>query len=82
MKNKKILIFIDGSNLYHNLTKNFGHVSVDFRKLADFLTEKNRLVAVYYYSAPLIQKDNPEAYGKQQKFFSSISRNPKFEVKL
>ncbi|MCR4335376.1 MAG: NYN domain-containing protein [archaeon] len=82
MKREKILIFIDGSNLYHDLIKNFNHASLDFVKFTESLAGKNKLGAVYYYSAPLMQKDNPEAYKKQQKFFSSLEKMPKIEVKL
>ena len=82
MAKKKVIIFIDGSNFYHDLIKNFGHANINFEKFSIFLTGKNKLVTVYYYSAPLIQKDNPGAYSKQQKFFSSLEKIHNFNIKL
>ena len=82
LKKEKIVVFIDGSNLYHDLVKNFGKAKLDFKAFADFLAGKNKLVQVYYYNAPLNQKDNPSAYQSQQRFFSSLGKIPRFEVKL
>ncbi|MFH1588796.1 MAG: NYN domain-containing protein [Candidatus Diapherotrites archaeon] len=82
IKKEKIIIFIDGSNLYHDLIKNFKKANIDFQKFTEFLTGEHKLIKVYYYNAPLNQKDNPEACKKQQKFFSSLEKLSKFEVKL
>lgn len=82
IKKEKIIIFIDGSNLYHELISNFGKANIDFKLFADFLAGQNKIVKVYYYNAPLNQKDNPKAYLEQQRFFSALGKLPKFELKL
>ncbi len=82
MKKSKVAIFIDGSNLYHDLRKNFGNAGLDFGKFAQFLGGKDKIVVVYYYSAPLNQNDDPEAYKSQQKFFSALDKISHFQVKL
>lgn len=82
IKMEKTIVFIDGSNLYHDLVNNFEKANLDFRKFTDFLVGANKLVKVYYYNAPLNQRDDPEAYRKQQKFFSYLKKIPKLEVKL
>ncbi|MFH1752267.1 MAG: NYN domain-containing protein [archaeon] len=82
LKKKKVIVFIDGSNFYHMVLHNFNQEKIDFKKFVKFLTEKNKLVKTYYYNAPLNKKDNLEKYQRQQKFFDSISRIPKTEVKL
>lgn len=79
---ERIVIFIDGSNFYHELTKNFGKIKIDFSTFAKFLTGNNKLVQIYYYNVPLNQKDNPKEYRRQQKFFSYLSRIPNLEIKL
>jgi len=48
IKKEKVIIFIDGSNLYHELINNFGKANLNFEKFAGFLAGKNRLVQVYY----------------------------------
>jgi len=79
---KKIVIFIDGSNFYHGLTKNFGKVKIDFSAFAKFLSKDNKLIQIYYYNVPLNQKDNPEKYRMQQKFFSYLNKIQNLEIKL
>lgn len=81
LKNRAI-VFIDGSNLYHDLINNFGKANLGFLAFANFLSRNNKLVKVYYYSAPINQRDNPEGYRRQQQFFSSLSKIQRFEVKL
>lgn len=82
LKKEKAIVFIDGSNLYHDLLKNFGKAKLDFEKFVQFLAGQHKLVQVYYYNAPLNQLANLEAYQNQQKFFSALSKIPRFEVKL
>lgn len=82
MAAERIVVFIDRSNLYHELLKNFGNANVDLSTFVSFLVGKDKLVRAYYYNAPLIQKDNPEGYKNQQKFFSALGLIPKFELKL
>lgn len=79
---KRVAIFIDGSNLYHALLKNFGRADIDFFAFANFLAGTNSLAKVYYYNSPLNQKEKPEEYRRQQKFFASLSKIPKFEINL
>jgi len=82
LKKQRTAVFIDGSNLYHDLLKNFGQTNIDFFSFVNFLVGKNKLVKAYYYNAPVNQKEKPEKYKKQQKFFSSLGKITKFEVKL
>ncbi len=80
---KRVMIFIDGSNFYHNLKQGFHKTQIDFSKLINKLTGPNReLVRTYYYNAPVDRKVNEEEYKKQQKFFEAIKKIDSFEVKL
>ncbi len=79
---KRLIIFIDGSNFYHEVTKNCGKVKIDFSLFIKFLLDKNKLVKTYYYNAPVNQNDKPEQYKKQQKFFSYLKKIPRTEIKL
>ena len=42
------MIFIDGSNLYHSLKKNFNTVKIDFEKFCSFLAGEDDLIAIFY----------------------------------
>ncbi len=80
---KRVMIFIDGSNFYHNLKQGFQKTQIDFSKLINKLAEPNReLVRTYYYNAPVDRNVNEEEYKKQQKFFEAIKKIDSFEVKL
>ena len=69
---KRIAIFIDGSNFYHSLKSSFNKTNIDFVLFCNYLSKNNDLIIINYYSAPLNQKDNPEDYKKQQKFFNYL----------
>jgi uncharacterized LabA/DUF88 family protein len=82
---KRIMIFIDGSNLYHGAKAILGDAKLDFEKLIEKLVNFDRdreLVRTYYYNAVLDMKDDENAYKAQQRFFHRLSFIPNFEVKL
>jgi len=48
---KRLMIFIDRSNLYHALKECRGNAKIDFAYMVSQLTGENReLVRVYYYN--------------------------------
>jgi len=80
---QRVMIFIDGSNMYHNMTKEFGKASLDYRKLSLKLAGEDReLIRTYYYNSPVGQDKNKQAYVAQQRFFSDLCSTPDFEVRL
>jgi len=82
MPKERVMVFIDGSNLYHNLKLNNCGTRVDIGKLAQFLCGPRRLMRTYYFNAIVNQRDDPEKYREQEKFFDALRRIPYFEVKL
>ena len=83
MPAERVAIFIDGSNFYHSLKETLGHARVDFAHLVKRLAGDNRqLVRVYYYNAPVNQKEVPEQYARQLRFFDSLRALDYFELKL
>ena len=89
MENKKeserVIIFIDGSNLYHivrNLLPGKKPNDFDFEKFCKFLAGDKKLVGTYYYNVPLDRRKNEENYIKQQRFFDKIQRIPSFTFVL
>jgi uncharacterized LabA/DUF88 family protein len=78
----KVMIFVDGSNLYHGLKSTMGKASVDFERFMKKLTGGRDLVRAYYYSVPVNQYDDLQKYKAQQRFFSRLDRIPYFETVL
>ena len=79
---ERIMIFIDGSNLYHSLKAFFRRTDIDIGKFANKLLEKRRLIRVYYYNARVGLKEEPERYRDQHKFFNSVEAIPYCELRL
>ena len=81
-KNERVMIFIDGSNLYHSLKGFFKRTDIDIGKLSKKLLDKRRLVRIYYYNAKVGLKEEPERYRNQQAFFTSVNAIPYSELRL
>jgi len=81
-KTERVMIFIDGSNLYHSIKNFFKRTDIDMGKLGNKLLDKRRLVRIYYYNAKVGLKEEPERYRDQQAFFASVSAIPYCELRL
>lgn len=79
---KRVVIFIDGSNLYHSLVGLLGHAKLDFGKFIGKLSTGYELFRTYYYNAQRNQQADPLAYKSQQQFLSSLRSLPFFELRL
>jgi uncharacterized LabA/DUF88 family protein len=82
MPDERVVIFIDGSNLYHCVIDQFGRADIDFSKLAQVLTDGRRLVRTYYYNAVVRREDGEERYKTQQRFFDNLRRVPYLDLRL
>lgn len=82
----KISIFIDGNNFYFGLKKIYEDrknlSDFDFEKFCDFLANKDEIVDIFYYNAPLDRTRNLKKYKKQQRFFWKLRKIPKFNLVL
>ncbi len=81
-KNERVMIFIDGSNLYHSLKSFFNRTDIDIGKLSRKLLDRRRLVRIYYYNAKVGLKEEPQRYRDQQAFFTSVNAIPYSELRL
>jgi len=79
---ERVMIFIDGSNLYHSLKKHFNRTDLDIGKFSKKLLEKRQLIRIYYYNARVGLKQEPERYRQQQAFFNSVAAIPYTELRL
>ena len=82
MNEDRVMIFIDGSNLYHSLKKFFNRVDIDMGKFCEKLLGRRRLIRIYYYNAKVGRREEPERYKDQQTFFASVGAVPYTELRL
>ena len=78
----RVMVFIDGSNMYHSLKNYFKRTDIDIGCFCRKILDKRRLVRIYYYNAAVSQKEEPERYRDQQKFLSGIEAIPYTELRL
>ncbi len=79
---ERVMIFIDGSNLYHVLAQNCGRYDLVFDKFGNKLANGRQLVRTYYYNIRQDPTFNPSASAEQDKFLSALFEIPYFEVRL
>jgi len=79
---ERIMIFIDGSNLYHSLKKIFNRTDLDIGKYCHKLVGRRNLARIYYYNAKVGMKEEPERYRHQQVFFNGVNSIPYTELRL
>ena len=78
----RVMIFVDGSNLYHSLKNHFRRTDIDMGKFCQKLLEKRQLIRIYYYNAEVGRKEEPERYKDQEAFFAGVSAIPYTELRL
>ncbi|MBI4234619.1 MAG: NYN domain-containing protein [Chloroflexi bacterium] len=69
----RVVVFIDGSNLYTCMRQAFEKTNVDIGKLISKLVGKRQLVKAYYYNAPLSPAEDPEGAQAQERFFRALT---------
>jgi len=74
--NERVMIFIDGNNLYHSLKHVVGKTNLEFEKFSRRLAGERHLIRTYYYNAPLNEVDDEEKYRLQRSFFDSLDSVP------
>jgi len=79
---ERVMIFIDGSNLYHSLKNIFGRTDLDIGRFCRQLLGRRKLGRIYYYNAKVGIKEEPERYRHQQAFFAGVNAIPYSELRL
>ena len=80
--NDRVMVFIDGSNLYHVLSQSCGRHDLQFDKFALKLANGRDLKRIYYYNIRQESDSNPNIGVEQQKFLESMYDTPYVEVRL
>jgi uncharacterized LabA/DUF88 family protein len=81
-RQERVMVFIDGSNMYHSLKTFFNRTDIDFGKFCGKLIGRRHLVRTYYYNARVSRKEEPERYVSQVQFFDSVAAIPYTELRL
>lgn len=87
---QRVSIFIDAYNLFKGTSKDFGARVGDYVVFSEAVLQCSRILSTggyrwirtYYFDAPKIKDDDPEAYGKQQRYFSRLKNTPNITVVL
>ncbi|MFQ5880772.1 MAG: NYN domain-containing protein [Dehalococcoidia bacterium] len=82
MADERVMVYIDGSNLYHSLKHYCKRTDLDFDGFSRRLAAGRQLVRTYYYNSPKDQGKEPEQYADQQKWFEYIRQVPYTELRL
>lgn len=80
MLKERVVIFIDGSNLYHNLKRY--SISLPFEEIIKRVETKRKVIKILYYTAFLDKSVNEEGYFKHIGFLDNLKKIPNFKVIL
>ena len=80
MNNQRVAIFIDGSNLYHNL-KRF-NIKIKFEEMVRKVETKRKIVDIFYYTALLDKLIDEKRYNEHKRFLNKIKKIPNFHIVL
>jgi len=81
-EDERVMVFIDGSNLYHVLSQGCGRHDLQFDKFSYKLANGRSLQRTYYYNIRQESDTNPTVGMEQQKFLDSLYDTPYVEVRL
>ncbi|HJM36370.1 MAG: NYN domain-containing protein [Dehalococcoidales bacterium] len=81
-RTERVMIFIDGSNMYHSLKNNFQRTDIDLHKFCEKLLDKRRLIRIYYYNSTVGRREEPERHQQQLVFLDSVKLTPYCELRL
>ena len=80
MSNNRVMVFIDGSNLYHSLVSNCDKYRIDFHKFAEKLVDfvdGDKYVRTHYYN---VMRDAEKA--NDVSFINMLKNTPFYEVHI
>jgi uncharacterized LabA/DUF88 family protein len=80
MKEERVAIFIDGSNLYNNLKRY--KIKIKIENIINKLETKREIVDIYYYTALLDKDYDWVRFKRHNKFLEKIEKIPNFKVVL
>ncbi len=77
---ERVVVFIDGSNLYYGFSRNKINKSIDFAQFAKLLAEDRKLIRIYYYIVAYKKEYDEQIYNRQQKFLARLKKTPNLVI--
>jgi uncharacterized LabA/DUF88 family protein len=78
--NKRVILFVDGSNLYHSIKQlGVNPGKIDYHCLFKIIS-KNQFPIVRFYTAPKRAEQGKKQRALQQSFFESLKQNPNLSI--
>lgn len=82
----RIAIFIDGAYVQYMLRGEFASAAVDFGLFVQKIAGAREILRTYYYDCLPYQSrvpttDERERFGRKQRFFAALEKNPRFQVR-
>ncbi len=78
----RVIIFIDGSNLYHSLKNNFKRVDLNFAEFTKKLVGQRHLIRTYYYNVLQEPVQKTDGTREQQDFLETLRKTQYLELRL
>ncbi|MCX6008202.1 MAG: NYN domain-containing protein [Chloroflexi bacterium] len=78
----RVIIFIDGSNLYHSLKNNFKRVDLNFAEFTKKLVGQRHLIRTYYYNVLQEPVQRTDGTREQQDFLETLRKTQYLELRL
>ena len=82
LRRERVMVFIDGSNLYHVLGEVCGRHDLNFGKFAEKIAGGRTLVRTYYYNIRQDSERDPNVASEQGKFLQTMYDTPYLEVRM
>src|SRR3989344_2410360 len=74
----RVSIFIDGSNLYHNLKRH--KLKTKFENIISIVSKGRTTSKIFYYTALLDEKVDKVRYLTHRRFLDKLEKIPKFQI--
>lgn len=68
--------------MYHSLKNHFKRTNIDIERFCSKILGERFLVRIYYYNAVVSQKEEPERFKEQEKYFAGVEAIPYTELRL
>jgi uncharacterized LabA/DUF88 family protein len=76
----RVMVFIDGSNIYRAFKTAYGSGRYAVAKLGDALAAGRPLVQIHFYTASVTQEMGETLYAGQQRFFAHLKQEPTVQL--
>lgn len=77
---ERVMVFIDGSNLYKGVLEVAGRVGFNVKRVIDKLVQDRRLVRAYFFTAPRRPEDGMDEYRRQQGFLRALESIDQLQI--